>query len=217
MRSKAVLATLGYLLIIFSFAFLLPITTALYYGEPAELIYKSYVIPMLLSACIGAVIWFHTRHKAEDLRERDAFVVVGLAWVILAVFGAMPYFFGTSIGLLDSYFESMSGFTTTGATILNPAVNYIDTYGHSLLMWRSLTAWLGGMGIIVFSVVILAKYLEGSVHLFKAEVSGASVTRIRPKLATTARVLFGIYALLTFLSLILLMGAGMNGDRKSVV
>ncbi len=213
MRAKAVMAALGYLLMLFSLTLLVPIITGVIYHEPAALLYKSYVLPMLISACIGGVMWFHTRHRAEELRERDAFVVVGLAWLLMALLGSLPYMFGGSItNPLDAYFESMSGFTTTGATVLNvPAgSDFLDVYPHSILMWRSLTSWLGGMGFIVFSVVILAKFLEGSVHLFKSEISGPSVTRIRPKLYQTARMLWGIYALLTLLSFILLMGAGLG-------
>jgi len=212
MRGKAVAATLGYLLLIFSFTFFIPIFTGLAYGEPGMDLYKAYVLPMLISACLGGLMWWHTRHKAEDLRERDAFVVVGLGWALMALLGSLPYMFGGTItNPLDAYFESMSGFTTTGATILDPTQgDFILHYPHSILMWRSLTCWLGGMGFIVFSVVILSRFLEGSVHLFRAEVSGATVTRIRPKLAQTARVLWGIYTLFTVLSIILLMGARLD-------
>ncbi|MCK5038786.1 MAG: TrkH family potassium uptake protein, partial [Thermoplasmata archaeon] len=112
---------------------------------------------------------------------------------------------------IDAYFESMSGFTTTGATILDPSIgDYMDIYPHSILMWRAVTTWLGGMGIIVFSVVILARFLEGGLHLFKAEVAGASVTRLRPRLHQTARILWGVYGFFTLLSIILMMGAGMG-------
>jgi trk system potassium uptake protein TrkH len=212
MRGRAVMATLGYLLLIFSLTFLIPIVTGIVYDEPAADIYKAYLVPMLISACLGAVLWIHTRHKAEDLRERDAFVVVGVAWALMALLGSLPYIFGGSIANpLDAYFESMSGFTTTGATILDPTRGeFITNYPHSILMWRSLTCWLGGMGFIVFSVVILSRFLEGSVHLFRAEVSGTTVTRIRPKLVQTARVLWGIYALFTVLCFILLLGAGLD-------
>jgi trk system potassium uptake protein TrkH len=213
LRGKAVMATLGYLLMLFSLTFFIPIITGVIYDEPAALLYSSYVLPMLASACLGGIMWYHTRHKAEELREREAFVAVGLGWALMALIGSLPYMFsGSIINPLDAYFESMSGFTTTGATVLNvgPGQDFLDVYPHSILMWRSLTCWLGGMGFIVFSVVILSKFLEGSVHLFKTEISGATVTRIRPKLVETARILWGIYSLLTLISFLLLMGAGLG-------
>jgi trk system potassium uptake protein TrkH len=204
------MATLGYLLLIFSLTFLIPFVTGIIYEEPAGDLYAAYLLPMLITACLGAVMWFHARDRAEDLRERDAFVVVGLGWALMALLGSLPYIFGGSItNPLDAYFESMSGFTTTGATILDPTQgDFVLNYPHSILMWRSLTCWLGGMGFIVFSVVILSRVLEGSVHLFRTEVSDTTVTRIRPKLTQTARILWGIYALFTAVCFILLMAAG---------
>lgn len=213
MRKGAIFAVTGYILLLFSSTFMIPISTALVYGEPGTLIVGAYALPMLISAGIGFALWFNSRDRVEDLRERDAFVVVGLGWVAIAAFGALPYILGGVIdNPLDAYFESMSGFTTTGATIMTvpPGMDYLDVYPHSIMMWRSVTAWLGGMGIIVFGVVILARFLEGGLHLFKAEVSGGAVTRLRPKLHQTARILWGVYGLFTILSFIMLMGAGMS-------
>ena len=211
MRFKAVLATLGYLILIFSFMFIVPLITGLIYNEDIGFLAAAFIIPMLASLFLGFILWFNNRQYVEDLRERESFVVVGLGWLIIAALGALPYLLGGTLASpIDAYFESMSGFTTTGATILDPAVNYIDTYGHSILMWRAITTWLGGMGIIVLSVVILARFMNAGLSLFKAEVAGASVTRLRPKLYQTARLLWGVYGLFTILSIILMMGAGMD-------
>jgi len=211
MRSKAVLATLGYIVIIFSFTFIVPLITGFIYNEDAGTLISSFIIPMLASICLGFVFWFNNRQYAEDLRERESFVVVGLGWILIAALGALPYLLSGAISSpIDAYFESMSGFTTTGATILDPTLgDYIDVYPHSILMWRAITTWLGGMGIIVLSVVILARFMNAGLSLFKAEVAGTSVTRLRPKLASTARLLWGVYGLFTILSIILMMGAGM--------
>ena len=197
---------------LFSMTFLIPIFTGIYYGEDGHVLYAAYVLPMLLSLCVGGVMWYHTRHSAEDLREREAFVVVGLGWVLIAALGALPYLFGDVLSSpLNAYFESMSGFTTTGASILDPSMgDFIDTYPHSILMWRAVTSWLGGMGIIVLSVVILARFMEGGMHLFKIEAAGSSVIRLRPKLHQTARILWGVYGLFTLLSIVLLMGVGLS-------
>lgn len=211
MRSKAVLATIGYIVFIFSFIFIVPIITGLIYNEDAGQLMVSFMIPMLASICLGLIMWFNNRQYADDLRERESFVVVGLGWLLIAALGALPYLLGGVLSNpIDAYFESMSGFTTTGATILDPSLgDYIDIYPHSILMWRALTTWLGGMGIIVLSVVILARFMNAGLSLFKAEVAGASVTRLRPKLHQTARILWGVYGLFTLLSIVLLMGAGM--------
>ncbi len=211
MRSKAVLATLGYLILIFSFMFIVPLITGLIYNEDPGFLASAFIVPMLISICLGFIFWFNNRQYAEDLRERESFVVVGLGWLLIAALGALPYLLGGTLSSpIDAYFESMSGFTTTGATILDPTLgDYIDIYPRSILMWRAITTWLGGMGIIVLSVVILARFMNAGLTLFKAEVAGASVTRLRPKLHQTARLLWGVYGLFTILSIILMMGAGM--------
>jgi len=211
MRAKAVMATLGYLLILFSMTFMVPIITGVIYDETSGFLFRTYLFPLVLTLCIGFIMWYHSRQKAEELREREAFVIVGIGWLLVAALGALPFLLGDVItNPLDAYFESMSGFTTTGATVLDPSLgDYIDIYPHSILMWRSITTWLGGMGIIVMGIVILARFMEGGLHLFKIEVAGSSVTRLKPKLHQTARILWGVYGLFTLLSIILLLGAGM--------
>ncbi|MCK4756972.1 MAG: TrkH family potassium uptake protein, partial [Thermoplasmata archaeon] len=206
------MAIMGYIILLFSFTYFVPLITGLVYGEDGGWLAKTYVVPMLISMAMGGAMWYYTRKWDEDLREREAFVVVGIGWLVIGALGALPYLLGGSISNpIDAYFESISGFTTTGATILDPSQgDYIAIYPHSILMWRATTSWLGGMGIIVFSVVILARFLEGGLHLFKAEVAGASVTRLRPKLHQTARILWGVYGFFTLLSILLLMAAGLS-------
>ncbi|MBA3045680.1 MAG: TrkH family potassium uptake protein [Candidatus Thermoplasmatota archaeon] len=212
MRYREVGATLGYLLMIFSASFILPMIVGAYYNEGALYIYKAYVIPFLICASTGCIMWYHSRNRVRNLKEGDAYVVVGLGWLIIAFFGALPYITGGTItNPIDAYFESMSGFTTTGASVIDPAIgNYLDVYPHSILFWRALTNWLGGLGIIVLGAVILARFMHGGVYLFKAEMASTSVTRLRPKLYQTARILWGVYGLLTALCIIFYMGAGMS-------
>ncbi len=212
MRKDGIIAVMGYIILLFSFAFFVPLITGAIYGESGIFLFKTYVLPMLLSVVLGTTMWYYTKDWGQDLREREAFVVVGIGWLVIAALGALPFLISGSItSPIDAYFESMSGFTTTGATILDPSNgDYIDIHSHSILMWRAVTTWLGGMGIIVFSVVILARFLEGGVHLFKAEVAGATVTRLKPKLHQTARILWGVYGLFTLLSIILLLIAGLS-------
>jgi trk system potassium uptake protein TrkH len=211
MKVRKVISTLGYLLMLFSATFVFPMIVSAIYNEGPLFVYKAYVIPMMISALAGCIMWFNSRNSFEELKEREAYVVVGLGWLLITLSGALPYMTsGTIPNPLDAYFESMSGFTTTGASILDPRLgDFIDIYPHSILFWRALTNWMGGMGIIVLGVVILARFMHGGVYLFKAEVAGATVTRLRPKLYQTARILFTVYALLTLICAILYALAGM--------
>ncbi len=213
MRFKEILASLGYLILLFSFSFLVPALGGLYYGEAPVYIYKAYLLPLIISAALGVILWYNSRDSVDNLRERDAYVVVGLGWIAVAALGALPYLFGGTLrSPLDAFFESMSGFTTTGASVLDFSTgDYIDIYPHSILLWRALTNWLGGMGIIVLGIVILARFMHGGIFLFKAEVAGASVTRLKPKLYQTARILWAVYGLFTGLCIALFMAAGMPG------
>lgn len=213
MRSKEILASLGYLILLFSFSFLVPVLGGLYYGEAPVYIYKAYLLPLIISAGLGVILWYNSRDSVDNLRERDAYVVVGIGWVVVAGLGALPYILsGTFTSPVDAFFESMSGFTTTGASVLDfSAGDYMDLYPHSILLWRALTTWLGGMGIIVLGIVILARFMHGGIFLFKAEVAGASVTRLKPKLYQTARILWAVYGLFTGICVVLFMAAGMPG------
>ncbi len=170
----------------------------------------------------------------EGVRDREAVTAVALGWLIVIFFGAMPYWLGgtfhgpygyidgnsslsqVSLGLLHSWFESMSGFTTTGATVIDPlsspiCVEVSDCIGSqpkSLLLWRSSTQWLGGMGIIMLGLMLLSRVLGGGMALARAELTGPSLSKLRPKLQETALALWSIYIVLTFLEIVLLASIG---------
>ncbi|MFO7619571.1 MAG: TrkH family potassium uptake protein [Thermoplasmata archaeon] len=211
MKVRKVISTLGYLLMLFSATFVFPMIVGAIYDEGPLFVYKAYVLPMMISALAGCIMWFNSRNSYEELKEREAYVIVGLGWLLITFSGALPYMTSGAIpNPIDAYFESMSGFTTTGASVIDPAIgDFLTVYPHSIMFWRALTNWFGGMGIIVLGVVILAKFMHGGIFLFKAEVAGASVTRLRPKLYQTARILWGVYGFLTGLCIILYLGAGM--------
>ena len=138
---------------------------------------------------------------------REGFAVVTFGWTFFALFGALPFVFSGAIpSYLNAFFETMSGFTTTGSTILTD----IEAMPHSLLLWRSLTQWLGGMGIIVLSLAILPMLGVGGMQLFKAEVPGPTADRLKPRIQDTAKLLWGVYVLLTAVEVILLMAGGMS-------
>ncbi|MDH3545072.1 MAG: TrkH family potassium uptake protein, partial [Desulfuromonadales bacterium] len=143
----------------------------------------------------------------KDLSVREGFAIVTFGWTFFALFGALPFVFSGAIpSYLNAFFETMSGFTTTGSTILTD----IEAMPPSLLLWRSLTQWLGGMGIIVLSLAILPMLGVGGMQLFKAEVPGPTTDRLKPRIQDTAKLLWGVYVLLTCIETLLLMAGGMS-------
>jgi len=217
MRIKAMLGTMGLILLLFSLSLGLPIIVGMFYDESLVENLIVFGLPMVITLMLGGLFYYAGNDELDMLREREAFVAVSLGWLLIAFVGALPYLLSSTLtDPVDAYFESMSGFATCGATVIQVAPNstdYLvgpDAYSHSIFFWRALTQWLGGMGMIVLSVVILAKILGGGISLFKAEAAGDSVTRLMPKIQQTAAVLWAIYAGLTFLLVGLLMMAGLN-------
>ncbi|MBO4370206.1 MAG: TrkH family potassium uptake protein, partial [Paludibacteraceae bacterium] len=139
--------------------------------------------------------------------KREGFLVVATVWIVFSAFGMLPFYLSGSIpSFTDAFFETMSGFSTTGATILND----IETLSHGQLFWRSLLQWIGGMGIIVLSLAILPLLDVGGMSLFAAEVPGPTKDKIHPKLSTTAKMLWGMYTLITFFESFCLWVGGMD-------
>ncbi|MGM0669485.1 MAG: TrkH family potassium uptake protein, partial [Gemmatimonadota bacterium] len=155
---------------------------------------------------LGSRAYYFTRFKGE-IGSREGFAIVTFAWTGAAVFGALPYLFtGTIQGFVPAVFESMSGFTTTGATVFTE----IESLPHGILFWRAFTHWLGGMGIIVLAIAILPYLGVGGMQLFKAEVPGPTPERLRPRITQTAKLLWYVYLGLSVLETILLMFGGMD-------
>ena len=212
MNLKAIFNVVGILLILLSGILLVPLAVSLFYADPAL---PGHLTPMIafLGSCIasgvtGFILWKLLPSGIEKLREREGFVIVGVAWIIITFFGALPFYLtGVCPEFVDAYFESMSGFTTTGASILTS----IDTLPHGILFWRNMMQWLGGMGIIILSLAIFPALGIGSFQLFKAEIpGGATVERMKPRLAETAKVLWKTYVVLTLAEIILLKVGGMG-------
>jgi trk system potassium uptake protein TrkH len=154
----------------------------------------------------GLATYRGTRFK-DDITSREGFAIVTFAWAGTGIFGALPYLFtGTIDGVVPAIFESMSGFTTTGATVFSE----IETLPHGILFWRSFTHWLGGMGIIVLAIAILPYLGVGGMQLFKAEVPGPTPERLRPRITQTAKLLWYVYLGMTGLQTVLLLVGGMN-------
>jgi trk system potassium uptake protein TrkH len=182
-------------------------------GIPFSLYYKDNdIISLLISggftSSVGVIIWLFTRNiENRELGKREGYLIVALGWLIMSVFGAIPFVvYGAIPNYINAFFETMSGFTTTGATILED----IEAVPAGLLFWRSLTQWLGGMGIIVLSLAILPILGIGGMQLFAAEVPGITKDKLHPRVRETAKRLWGIYVLLTFTEMILLLIGGMS-------
>lgn len=156
----------------------------------------------------GLIIWFFTRDAdRQQLGKREGYIIVSLGWFIMSLFGAIPFIiYGAISNFSDAFFETMSGFTTTGASILKD----IEALPAGLLFWRSLTQWLGGMGIIVLSLAILPLLGIGGMQLFSAEVPGITKDKFHPRVKETAKRLWGIYVILTAAETLLLMVGGLS-------
>ena len=184
---------------------LFPIAFALYYGEMETVPYFFY--PMAVVVLVATVVLLLTRRVAVNLSHRDGFLLVTFSWIFSALVGCLPLYLSGSIpGFADAYFETMSGFTTTGASILTE----IEGLPKSMLFWRSLTHWLGGMGIVVLTIAILPLLGIGAYQMMKAEAPGPSLDKITPKITETARILWVIYMGLTVAETALLMAGGMS-------
>lgn len=193
--------TMGYILWVEAGFLLLPALTACIYAETC---WQQFLLTALLCAAAGTVLHLIPVKKAQ-MHSRDGFVAVALSWVLLALFGALPYVF---TGVLDSYidavFETVSGLTTTGSSTFT-AVSHLP---RSVLLWRSLTQWMGGMGVLVLFLALTPKLGEGAVFLMRAESPGPIKTKLVPKVGGTAKILYLIYVVLTLCEVLALRLAG---------
>jgi len=195
---------IGFLLTLEGVFILLGIPFSLYYGDDDTIVLLGSGVATSL---FGLVLFILTKNKDREIRKREGYIVVSTGWIITSLFGAIPFVIHGSIpSYTDAFFETMSGFTTTGASILDN----IESLPHGLLFWRSLTQWLGGMGMIVLSLAILPILGIGGMQLFVAEVPGPTKDKLHPRVKETAMRLWGIYVLLTFAEVILLTIGGMT-------
>lgn len=151
-------------------------------------------VPVVLSIVLGGLLRYFGRGAESAMTRRDSYLVVSLTWLLFAVVGTLPFLLGGATSRIAvAFFEAMSGFTTTGAT----ALNYLDGLSHSLLFWRSLMHWVGGIGIIFFTIALLPQMNVGEQRMFSVETTGLHITRLHPRIATTAHWIGGLYVSLT--------------------
>ena len=163
----------------------------------------------LITACIGELLLVIGGRRSKDnpLSRRDGYIVVTASWIVFSIFGALPYFISGHISsYTDAFFETMSGFTTTGASI----IRNIEVMPHGLLFWRSLTQWIGGLGIVFFTVAVLPIFGVGDVQLFAAEATGPTHGKLHPRISVSGRWILFVYAVLTIACIISLEVCGMG-------
>ena len=204
MNYRMICFVIGRILLTEAALLMLPMAVALGYGEAAA----PFLIPALLLALIGLLLGLRAPQKSS-LYARDGFAVVALAWVLMSAFGALPFVISGDIpSFVDAFFETVSGFTTTGASILTE----IEPLHRGILFWRSFTHWVGGMGVLVFVMAILPMSAGDGhgMHLMRAEVPGPSVGKLVSRMGDTAKILYGIYLAMTVLEIVLLLLGGMS-------
>jgi len=204
MRWRYILNIVGILTLFFGLTMIFPLFVGLYYQDQS-------VNPVLKSMGITVLagLIFHLLFrsaKAEIISQREGMAIVAIGWTAVGLFGALPFYIGNGLSFVDAFFESVSGFTTTGSSILTN----IEALSKGLLFWRSFIQWLGGMGIIVLSVAILPFLGLGGMQLYKAEVPTPVPDKLKPRIRDTARILWKVYALISLAEVILLMLGGMD-------
>ena len=204
---KIIHRILGVLLLIESGIMFLCALLPIFYGENDLF---GFVMAALVSACFGMtfmMIGKSTKNKESAMTRRDGYIVVAVSWVLFSIFGSLPYYVSGYIpSYADAYFETMSGFTTTGATIIDD----IEAMPHGLLFWRSLTQWIGGLGIVFFTVAVLPIFGVGEVQLFAAEAIGPTHGKLHPRISVSGRWIITVYLLITVLCAIALRLCGMG-------
>jgi len=202
MRFRSVLPIVGKIVMMMSIGLFIPLLCALYYREKEVIVFI---------ACIGITfisgyLLSRIKDNNEGLRLIEGMAVVSLGWAIMTAFGALPFYLSGSLGYIDAYFETMSGFTTTGASV----INNVEILPKSILFWRAFIQWIGGMGIIVLAVAVLPALSVGGMQMFDAESPGPKIDKIKPKMKDTAKILYGVYLLFTCAQILLLLIGGMN-------
>lgn len=201
MNRRMIAYILGRILLVEAALLTLPMLVAMLYRESAE----PFLIPILALILCGILLGYSSP-RSRALYARDGLAIVALAWIVMSFFGAIPFYISHSMPtFVDCFFETVSGFTTTGASILTE----VEHLGRGMLFWRSFTHWVGGMGVLVFVMAILPTSDGHGIHLLRAEVPGPEVGKLVSRLGDTAKILYGIYLVMTVVEIVLLLLGGM--------
>ena len=203
MKTKGVLHTVRQILLIEAGLLLIPVVVGLIYHEQASV--SAFLITIAITAAAGALLSLVKPGKSS-IYAREGLAITGISWILLSFFGCLPFVISRQIpGFIDAFFETVSGFTTTGSSILND----IEALDNAMLFWRSFTHWVGGMGVLVFSMIIVPLGGKRSMYILRAEAPGPSSAKLVPKMRDTAAILYGIYFAMSALLLVLLLAGGM--------
>ena len=203
MNITAILNIIGHVMKYEIILLLIPFFVALFYGQGDA---NAFLYTVLLMIPI-ALILIKIKGKKNEIYAKEGFLTVGLAWIVISFFGALPFVFSGAIpSLVDAFFETSSGFTTTGASILTE----IQSLPKGILFWRSFTHWVGGMGFLIFILALMPTFSGNTIHLLKAESPGPTPGKIVPKIKQSAKILYAIYFVLTLIETIFLKSAGLS-------
>lgn len=198
-----IINVLGHLLIVEAGLMIPSLLVALYYGSYD---WKAILFSILITGIAGLLMSRIFKYK-QSIQAKEGLAIVGFGWILASIFGALPFIFsGTITSWIDAFFETISGFTTTGASI----VDNIESFPKGILFWRSFTHWIGGMGILVFTVALLPMFGIGGFQIYKTESPGPTPDRIVPRVRDTAKILYTIYTIITAIEIILLVLGGMS-------
>ena len=195
-----ILRMLGWLIMIEALFMCLPLAVAVFYGETGT--WLAFGLAVLITLTAGAAMTFGIKPSFKTMRKREGLILTATIWIVFSVFGMMPFLFTATIdNVTDAFFETMAGFTTTGASVIGD----LENMPHGVLFWRALMQWIGGMGIILFTLAVMPMLnFKGGIALFNAEVTGITHERLRPRVSQTAKDLWLIYIALTALLAVLL-------------
>lgn len=199
MNRKMVFYTIGQMLVAEAVLLVLPLIVSAIYGEACLV---AFLITMAVSLVLGGALMLLCRTGNQVIYAKEGFVTVSLVWIAMSLVGALPFYISGEISsYVDAFFETVSGFTTTGASILTD----VESMSRGLLFWRSFTHWVGGMGVLVFVMAIVPNVSDRSIHLMRAEVPGPTVGKLLPKIKDTAKILYIIYIVLTLIEIVFLL------------
>ena len=203
MNRRMIFHTVGLILEIEAALMLLPALTSFIYREGESL---AFFLSAAAVFAVGLALTLFSKPENSVIYAREGFVTVALAWILMSAAGALPFVISREIpSFVDAFFETVSGFTTTGASVLDD----VEALSHGALFWRSFTHWIGGMGVLVFVMAIFPSDSGRSIHIMRAEMPGPIVGKIVPKIRETAKILYLIYIVLTGVEVIFLLAGGM--------
>ena len=203
-NSKMIYRIIGFLLLIETAMLLCCGAVSLFYKENDL---QSFLISSAITTGVGILMLAIGKGAEKSLNRRDGYVIVSTAWIAFSLFGMLPYYIGGYIpSITDAFFETMSGFSSTGATIMNN----IESMPHGILFWRAMTQWIGGLGIVFFTIAVLPIFGMGGIQVFAAEASGPTHDKVHPRIGVTAKWIWGIYAGMTGTLIVLLVFGGMS-------